>query len=73
MTDAPAGVGNYRIEAIVADIPRLIAALGIAGPVHVMRHDWGAVITWCLALAHPGRVCDLVVIPVGHPQAWVAG
>ena len=69
-SDAPAGVGNYRIEAIVADIPRLLAALGIAGPVHVMGHDWGAVIAWCLALAHPARVCDLVAISVGHPLAY---
>jgi len=69
-SDAPAGVGNYRIEAIVADIPRLLAALGIAGPVHVMGHDWGAVIAWCLALAHPGRVRDLVAVSVGHPLAY---
>jgi hypothetical protein len=32
MTDAPAGVGNWRI----ADIPRLLAAPGIASPVHVL-------------------------------------
>lgn len=69
-SDAPAGVANYRIEAIVADIPRLLAALGIAGPVHVIGHDWGAVIGWCLALAHPARVRDLVAISVGHPQAY---
>lgn len=69
-SDAPAGVANYRIAAIVADITRLLDVLGVSGPLHVMGHDWGAVIAWALALAHPQRVRDLVAVSVGHPQAY---
>lgn len=69
-SDAPAGVANYKVAAMVADITRLLDVLAVRGPVHVMGHDWGAVIAWALALAHPQRVRDVVAISVGHPQAY---
>jgi len=69
-TDAPTGTASYRMQEIVDDIPALLDALGIHEPVHVMGHDWGAMIAWGLALAYPERVRALVTIAVGHPQSY---
>ncbi|MEJ5944536.1 alpha/beta hydrolase [Pseudokineococcus basanitobsidens] len=50
---------------------------GSPGPgperVSVVGHDWGAVVAWALAAAHPERVADLVAVSVPHPRAYVAG
>jgi pimeloyl-ACP methyl ester carboxylesterase len=67
---APAGKEHYRIDRLVADLTGLLAALGIHEPVHVLGHDWGAVITWCMAMIRPDRVRSAVAISVGHPREY---
>lgn len=69
-SDAPAGRDSYAIARIVADIAALLDALGETQPVHVIGHDWGALLAWAFALAHPARVRSLVAVSVGHPQAY---
>jgi pimeloyl-ACP methyl ester carboxylesterase len=69
-SDAPVGQRHYTLDRIVAD---LIAVLDHTSPgerIRVMGHDWGAVAAWCLALAHPERVCASVVDSVGHPREY---
>jgi pimeloyl-ACP methyl ester carboxylesterase len=70
-SDAPVGSRHYRIDRIVADVVALLDTLGDTQPVHVVGHDWGAVVAWRLAIAHPQRVRSNVVISVGHPQEYV--
>ncbi|MBM7061845.1 alpha/beta fold hydrolase [Pseudomonas sp. UL073] len=69
-SDAPAGTASYRMQELVDDVPALLDALGIHEPVHVMGHDWGSMVAWGVALAHPARVRALVTISVGHPQSY---
>jgi pimeloyl-ACP methyl ester carboxylesterase len=69
-SDAPAGRAHYRMERIVGDLVRLLAALDLREPVHAMGHDWGAAVAWCLALARPDLVRTNVVISVGHPREY---
>jgi len=69
-SDAPIGRKHYRIDLLLDDLLRLLAELGIQEPVHVMGHDWGAVVTWCLAMAQPQRVRSAVAISVGHPREY---
>ena len=67
---APAEVAEYRIDRIVADHLAVLDRLCPGEPVRVIGHDWGAVVAWCLALAHPHRVRALVALSVGHPRAY---
>jgi len=69
-TDAQGGPQHYRIDRLVGDITGLLKALGIHEPVHVMGHDWGAVVTWCLAITRPETLRSAVAISVGHPTEY---
>lgn len=62
-------VADYRIENLIADLAALLDALAIA-QVKLVAHDWGAVIAWQFALAHPQRVERYVALSVGHPSAY---
>ncbi len=65
-SDKPAGVAAYRIETLAADIVGLLDAAGVERA-SVVGHDWGAVVAWWLALAHPERVSRLAILNVPHP------
>jgi pimeloyl-ACP methyl ester carboxylesterase len=68
-TDRPEGVGEYVIPVVLEDVRALLAALGLAGePVRLVTHDWGAVVGWLLAGAHPELVDRLVALSVGYPS-----
>ena len=69
-SDAPAGRAHYSVELLLEDIEALLRASGTGEPVHVMGHDWGAVITWCLAMARPQLLRSAVAISVGHPREY---
>lgn len=64
----PADVGAYRIPELVADAAAVLDALGVTGA-HVVGHDWGAIVAWGLAAAHPERVRTLTAVSVPHPAA----
>jgi len=66
----PAGRRAYRLEELVADVVALVDAAG-GGPVHVVGHDWGAVVAWALAALEPDRVRTLTAVSVPHPAAFV--
>jgi pimeloyl-ACP methyl ester carboxylesterase len=69
-SDAPVGAGHYHIDRLVSDAAGLLKAIGIREPVHLMGHDWGAVVTWCLAITRPATVRSAVAISVGHPTEY---
>jgi epoxide hydrolase 4 len=61
-----ANVLDYRLPSLAADLAGLIAALGLS-KVHVVGHDWGGPLAYCLASRHPELVDRLVVINAPHP------
>jgi pimeloyl-ACP methyl ester carboxylesterase len=69
-SDAPAGRRHYGIDRLMDDVTGLLDALGIREPVHLLGHDWGAVVTWGLAMARPDRVHSASAISVGHPREY---
>lgn len=69
-SDAPAGRHHYAIDRLVGDVADLLSALGVTAPAHVVGHDWGAVVTWCLAMTRPQLVRSAVAISVGHPREY---
>ena len=68
-SDAAPRLRDYQALAIVSDHLALLDELGIA-KVHVVGHDWGAVLAWLLAGHFPDRVRSLAVLGVGHPTAY---
>lgn len=63
-TDAPPS--GYRRSSLMADVLDLLDALG-HDRVHLVGHDWGALLAFELALARPDLVASLVSISVPHP------
>jgi pimeloyl-ACP methyl ester carboxylesterase len=69
-SDAPRGRRHYRADTSVEDVIAVLDQLGVAEPVDLIAHDWGAIIGWMLCLAHPARVRRYVAVSVGHPHAY---
>ncbi|MCW7540842.1 alpha/beta hydrolase [Aquabacterium sp. A7-Y] len=65
----PAGVASYRIELLVQDVLAWADALG-AQRFHLAGHDWGGMVGWALAAAHPERLLTLCVLSMPHPDAF---
>jgi pimeloyl-ACP methyl ester carboxylesterase len=60
----------YRTTELVADIVALVETSDL-GPVHLVGHDWGAVVAWSLAARHPDLLRSLTALSVPHPAAFV--
>ncbi|UGT63013.1 alpha/beta fold hydrolase [Nocardia asteroides] len=67
----PAGVEAYRLRQLVADVVALCDAVGLPA-VHLVGHDWGAVVAWAVAAQHPERVTSVTALSVPHPAAFAA-
>lgn len=65
LTDVPAGVRDYRIEELIADIHGLLDALGLESASFV-GHDWGALVLWQMAVRAPERMDRLVALNIPH-------
>jgi len=68
LTDAPPKVEDYAMERLVEDVNQLITAFGRT-EAHIAGHDWGAVVGWFFAIAHPEMTRSLTALSVGHPAA----
>jgi pimeloyl-ACP methyl ester carboxylesterase len=68
-SDKPARVRDYRIGSLTADVVGLIHAFG-ADRAHVVGHDWGGVVAWATAQAHPEAVEHLAVLNAPHPALF---
>jgi pimeloyl-ACP methyl ester carboxylesterase len=69
-SDKPAGVANYRLPLLSADVAGLIRDAGVERAV-VVGHDWGGAIAWDVALRHPEVVERLIVLNAPHPLAFL--
>ena len=69
-SDAPAGRQHYGMDRLITDMTGLLETLGVREPVHVMGHDWGALVTWRMAIQRPDTVRSAVAISVGHPREY---
>jgi pimeloyl-ACP methyl ester carboxylesterase len=68
-SERPDAVEAYAIRHSVADAIAILDGLEI-GKAHVVGHDFGALLAWLLATAHPERVQKLVTMSVGHPSTF---
>ena len=66
LSDKPKGVKAYSVFTLVDDIIGLIDALGYE-KVNLVGHDWGAAVSWALAIKYPERLHRLSIMNVPHP------
>jgi len=62
-------VGPYYLDTLAADVVALIDAIG--GPIDLVGHDWGAVITYAVCLDHAAHVRRAVTLSVPHPLTFL--
>jgi pimeloyl-ACP methyl ester carboxylesterase len=70
LSDKPAGVRSYRLEALRGDVAGLIRQAGVERAT-VVGHDWGGAIAWTLALRRPELLDRLVILNAPHPAAFL--
>ncbi len=66
----PRGRRAYRLAELIDDVVAVIDAAG-GKPVHVVGHNWGAVVGWALAAMRPEKVRTLCALSVPHPLAFL--
>jgi len=66
LSDKPIGVSNYGMNILAQDILGLADALGYER-FHLAGHDFGAMVSWNLAMHHPARIKRLAIANVPHP------
>jgi pimeloyl-ACP methyl ester carboxylesterase len=67
----PAAVSAYRISELVSDVVALADALGVDS-FDLVGHDWGGLVAWATAGAHPDRVRTHNAVSTPHPNALAA-
>jgi pimeloyl-ACP methyl ester carboxylesterase len=66
----PPGRRAYALDRLAGDVVALADAAG-AGKVHVVGHDLGAVVAWCLAAWHPELLFSVTSLGTPHGQAFL--
>ncbi len=69
LSSKPPEVEAYRLATLVEDIKQLADHLGAKRFV-LVGHDWGGVVAWSFAIAHPDRLEKLVIINAPHPAIF---
>lgn len=67
LSDKPKGVAAYDVDVLVRDVIGLFDHFGIQ-KTKLVGHDWGAVVSWALALQFPERLEKLAILNVPHPD-----
>lgn len=60
---------DYRMAHLCADVAALIERIG--STVHLVGHDWGAVVGWMVAAERPDLLRSWTAISVPHPMAFL--
>ena len=61
---------DYAVPRVVQQVVGVMRALGRERIDVLVGHDWGAVIAWAVAGAHPDRVGRLIAMNVPHPSCF---
>ena len=70
LSSKPAGIANYRVHLLAADIVAIVRALG-RERAQVVGHDWGGAVAWTLAMRHADVFERAVILDAPHPTAFV--
>ena len=65
----PVEIDAYQLDELVADVIGICDAFGL-DRVHLVGHDWGAIVAWTVAARHPDQISSLTALSVPHPAAF---
>ncbi|MBB77107.1 MAG: alpha/beta hydrolase [Planctomycetaceae bacterium] len=66
-SDQPKAIEDYRVEKLVGDVNAVMTHLG-APSATILGHDWGGMVAWNYAMAHPTKTDRLVILNLPHPR-----
>ena len=69
LSDKPESMEQYRVPVIVEDVRALAGRLKARRFV-LVGHDWGGVIAWAFASAHPEVLEKLIIVNAPHPAVF---
>jgi pimeloyl-ACP methyl ester carboxylesterase len=69
LSDKPTDVEQYDLWHLVEDVAGLARHLGYE-KFTLVGHDWGGVVAWAFAIAHPEQLEKLVIINAPHPGVF---
>jgi pimeloyl-ACP methyl ester carboxylesterase len=69
LSEKPAGVWSYRLEALARDVAGLVRACGVESA-RIVGHDWGGSVAWHAALTTPGLAERLVILNAPTPPSF---
>ncbi len=72
LSSKPPEVDQYRIPLLIEDVHQLAARLGHSATRKfiLVGHDWGGVVAWAYAAAHPETIEKLVIVNAPHPAVF---
>ncbi|HEV8190223.1 MAG TPA: alpha/beta hydrolase [Ktedonobacterales bacterium] len=70
LSDKPAEVEQYAVPRLVEDVRALAGVLNGGQPFTVVAHDWGGIVAWAFAMAHPESLDRLVIVNAPHPAIF---
>lgn len=68
-SDVPEGRSACHLRHLVRDVVAIAAATGYPRA-HIVGHDWGGIIAWAFAGAHPELVNRLIIMNAPHMQLY---
>jgi pimeloyl-ACP methyl ester carboxylesterase len=69
LSSKPADVEQYQVKYMIEDLRALAEKLGHK-KFTLVAHDWGGVIAWAFAIAHPEYLEKLIIINAPHPGVF---
>ncbi len=69
LSEKPADVDQYQMKYLIEDVRALADHFGQKKFV-LVGHDWGGVVAWSFAIAHPESVEKLVIVNAPHPGVF---
>lgn len=63
----PDGVENYTIDKLVGDVRAVVQHFKQDKAV-IVGHDWGGMVAWSFAMAHPEMTEKLIILNLPHPK-----
>ena len=70
LSDKPSDVGAYHMRCLIEDVAAIVRASG-EPRAHVVGHDWGGLIAWAFAGAHPELLDKLVIMNAPHMRLYL--
>ncbi|HEX2167325.1 MAG TPA: alpha/beta hydrolase [Longimicrobiales bacterium] len=67
---APEGLEPYAIDHLVSDVAAIVQSTP-QGRAHIVGHDWGGIIAWHFAAAHPELTGSLAILNAPHPSVFL--